>query len=46
MRYHAGKRIRSEDTAPALFAGIVANGYRYHDAMLGRLLQLSAPIAR
>jgi len=44
MRYHARKRMRAsaaEGTDPALFAGIVENGYRYHDAMLGRLLQLA-----
>ena len=40
MRYHAGKRMRDEGTDPALFAGVVENAYRYHDVMLGRLLQL------
>ena len=30
-------------TDPALFTGIVENGYRYHDVMLGRLLQLAGP---
>ncbi len=43
MRYHAGKRMRAEGTDPALFAGVVENGYRYHDVMLGRLLALAGP---
>jgi predicted AlkP superfamily phosphohydrolase/phosphomutase/Flp pilus assembly protein TadD len=43
MRYHAGKRVRAEGTDPALFAGVVANGYRYHDVMLGRLVELAGP---
>ena len=43
MRYHAGKRMRDEGTDPALFAGVVENGYRYHDVMLGRLLHLAGP---
>ncbi len=49
MRYHAGKRIPDRGTDPAtglstdpsIFTGIVANAYRYHDAMLGRLLQIA-----
>jgi predicted AlkP superfamily phosphohydrolase/phosphomutase/tetratricopeptide (TPR) repeat protein len=41
MRYHAGKRLPKDGTDPAIFTGIVANAYRYHDAMLGRLLQLA-----
>jgi predicted AlkP superfamily phosphohydrolase/phosphomutase/Flp pilus assembly protein TadD len=47
MRYHAGKRTRGAPsgpgTDPALFTAIVANGYRYHDVMLGRLLELAGP---
>ena len=43
MRYHAGKRMRDQTTDPALFAGIVENGYRYHDVMLGRLMALAGP---
>ena len=47
MRYHAGKRMRrapsGPGTDPALFAGIVQNGYRYHDVMLGRLMALAGP---
>jgi predicted AlkP superfamily phosphohydrolase/phosphomutase/tetratricopeptide (TPR) repeat protein len=41
MRYHAGKRISQKGTNPGIFTDIVANAYRYHDAMLGRLLQLA-----
>jgi predicted AlkP superfamily phosphohydrolase/phosphomutase/tetratricopeptide (TPR) repeat protein len=43
MRYHAGKARAKEQSDPALFQAIVANAYRYHDAMLGRLLQLAGP---
>jgi Flp pilus assembly protein TadD len=43
MRYHAGKRMRDEGTDPALFTGVVENGYRYHDVMLGRLMALAGP---
>jgi predicted AlkP superfamily phosphohydrolase/phosphomutase len=44
MRYHAHKIKPAEDEPdPALFRDIVKNGYRYHDAMLGRLLQLAGP---
>lgn len=39
MRGHAGKPLRSGDSG--IFSGVVANAYRYHDAMLGRLLQLA-----
>jgi predicted AlkP superfamily phosphohydrolase/phosphomutase/tetratricopeptide (TPR) repeat protein len=41
MQYHAGKVRQPGETDPAIYAGIVANGYRYHDAMLGRLMQLA-----
>jgi predicted AlkP superfamily phosphohydrolase/phosphomutase/tetratricopeptide (TPR) repeat protein len=41
MRYHARKRIRAEETDPAIFSGIVENGYRFHDLMLGRLMALA-----
>lgn len=49
MRFHAGKARASKasDPAPskasdpAWFRGIVANAYRYHDVMLGRLLALA-----
>jgi predicted AlkP superfamily phosphohydrolase/phosphomutase/tetratricopeptide (TPR) repeat protein len=41
MRYHAGKAPRGETADPELFSGIVANAYRYHDVMLGRLLALA-----
>ena len=43
MRYHAGKPMPGQTTDPALFAGIVQNGYRYHDVMLGRLMALAGP---
>ncbi len=39
MRYHAGK-ARRQETAE-LLQGIVANAYRFHDVMLGRLLELA-----
>ena len=45
MRYHARKRSRPGATDPALFRDIVANAYRYHDLMLGRLIQLAGPDA-
>jgi predicted AlkP superfamily phosphohydrolase/phosphomutase/tetratricopeptide (TPR) repeat protein len=41
MRYHAGKRHAGEASDPAWFRGIVANAYRWHDVMLGRLLALA-----
>ena len=43
MRYHARKRSRTAAAHPALFRDIVANAYRYHDLMLGRLIQLAGP---
>jgi len=47
MRYHAGKRVPEAASGPgadpALYTGIVENGYRYHDVMLGRLLALAGP---
>ena len=44
MRYHARKVRRRHDGAdPALFRDLVRNAYRYHDAMLGRLLVLAGP---
>ncbi len=44
MRYHARKRrTAGEASDPALFRGIVASAYRYHDLMLGRLMQLAGP---
>jgi predicted AlkP superfamily phosphohydrolase/phosphomutase/tetratricopeptide (TPR) repeat protein len=45
MRYHARKRSRPGTTDPALFCDVVANAYRYHDVMLGRLIQLAGPDA-
>ena len=43
MRYHAGKTVRGFDTDPRIYQGIVANAYRYHDLMLGRMLELAGP---
>jgi predicted AlkP superfamily phosphohydrolase/phosphomutase/tetratricopeptide (TPR) repeat protein len=43
MRYHAKKRRGRKDAGSEIFAGVVENAYRYHDAMLGRLLQLAGP---
>lgn len=42
MQYHAGK-VHGKDAAvdPAIYAGVVANGYRYHDVMVGRLMALA-----
>jgi predicted AlkP superfamily phosphohydrolase/phosphomutase len=42
MRHHAGK-IREEKPGGVaeLFRGVVANAYRHHDVMLGRLLALA-----
>jgi predicted AlkP superfamily phosphohydrolase/phosphomutase len=45
MRYHAGKAKHKNGTDPAIYAGIVANAYRYHDVMLGRLIALAGPDA-
>ena len=43
MRHHAGKARGSNKTDPALYQDVVVNAYRYHDAMLGRLLHLAGP---
>lgn len=42
MRDYARKRRRS-DGAEEVYAEVVSNAYRYHDVMLGRLLQLAGP---
>ena len=42
MRYHAGKAPGGE-IDPALYQHVVANAYRYHDLMLGRMLSLAGP---
>lgn len=42
MRCHAGQ-ARPQETGPALFKHVILNAYRYHDAMLARLLQLAGP---
>ena len=41
MRFHAGKARGQKPGDPDFFRGIVANAYRYHDVMLGRLLALA-----
>jgi predicted AlkP superfamily phosphohydrolase/phosphomutase/tetratricopeptide (TPR) repeat protein len=41
MRFHAGKGRPRQGSEPDWFRGIVANAYRYHDVMLGRLLALA-----
>ena len=41
MRFHAGKARAEKPGDPEWFRGIVANAYRYHDVMLGRLLALA-----
>jgi len=43
MRFHAGKPVGRDATDPAWFSGVVANAYRYHDVMLGRLMALAGP---
>jgi predicted AlkP superfamily phosphohydrolase/phosphomutase/tetratricopeptide (TPR) repeat protein len=43
MRYHARKAGPKSKSDAAWFAPIVANAYRYHDLMLGRLIQLAGP---
>jgi predicted AlkP superfamily phosphohydrolase/phosphomutase len=43
MRYHAGKAVAAGQAEPSTLSGIIANAYRYHDAMLGRLLELAGP---
>ncbi len=43
MSYHAGKPRRKNDSTAEIFAPVVENAYRYHDTMLGRLLQLAGP---
>jgi predicted AlkP superfamily phosphohydrolase/phosphomutase/tetratricopeptide (TPR) repeat protein len=42
MRYHAGKAAAGT-SSPELFRDVVRNAYRYHDVMLGRLLELAGP---
>jgi predicted AlkP superfamily phosphohydrolase/phosphomutase/Flp pilus assembly protein TadD len=43
MRYHAGRVRQGGGSDPALYQQIVANTYRYHDLMLGRMLALAEP---
>ena len=41
MRFHAGKGRAAKASDPQWFRDIVANAYRWHDAMLGRLMALA-----
>jgi predicted AlkP superfamily phosphohydrolase/phosphomutase/tetratricopeptide (TPR) repeat protein len=43
MRHHAGKAAHGGTRDPALYQHVVANAYRYHDLMLGRMLALAGP---
>ncbi len=43
MRHHARKPARGDGADPELLAPVVANAYRYHDVMLGRLIALAGP---
>jgi predicted AlkP superfamily phosphohydrolase/phosphomutase/tetratricopeptide (TPR) repeat protein len=43
MSYHAGKPRNKDEPRPGIFDSVVANGYRYHDLMLGRLIELAGP---
>ncbi len=44
MRYHPPQqRRRVSDADFAVFGPVVANAYKYHDAMLGRLIALAGP---
>lgn len=43
MGYHPPKQNRISDEDFAILGPVIANAYRYHDAMLGRLLELAGP---
>ena len=44
MGYHAGKRRGGPNSAdPSLLQHVITGAYRYHDLMLGRLIQLAGP---
>lgn len=43
MRYHPPRQPHVPEKEFALYSGVVANAYRYHDAMLGRYLGLVGP---
>jgi predicted AlkP superfamily phosphohydrolase/phosphomutase/tetratricopeptide (TPR) repeat protein len=43
MRYHAHKHPRGGGENAELFSEVMANAYRYHDVMLGRLMALAGP---
>jgi predicted AlkP superfamily phosphohydrolase/phosphomutase/tetratricopeptide (TPR) repeat protein len=43
MRYHARKHPRGGGENAEVFSEVMANAYRYHDVMLGRLIALAGP---
>jgi tetratricopeptide (TPR) repeat protein len=43
MRYNPPRLAHVDEEDFALYGGVIANAYRYHDAMLGRLIQLAGP---
>lgn len=43
MNYHPPRLPWVNEADFEIYQGVVANAYRYHDAMLGRLLQLAGP---
>lgn len=43
MRYHPPRQPHVPEKDFALFSEVIANAYRYHDAMLGRYLELIGP---
>ena len=43
MKYHPPRLPHIDEESFSIFSGVIANAYRYHDAMLGRLLQLAGP---
>ena len=43
MRYHPPRQAHVPEREFALYSEIIANAYRYHDAMLGRYLELVGP---
>jgi predicted AlkP superfamily phosphohydrolase/phosphomutase/tetratricopeptide (TPR) repeat protein len=45
MRFHPPRLPWVEESTFAIFKDVVANTYRHHDAMLGRLLELAGPEA-
>ncbi len=43
MGYHPPQLAWTEDPAFELYRDVLGNAYRYHDAMLGRLLEIAGP---